>query len=55
MTSKILLALLTEQGYAAGLAGDPCDAPTKTGLQRAAWENGWRRGKHERDSKEKVR
>jgi len=42
---------LVDAGYEAALAGKPCDAPTSRERDRAAWEQGWRAGKHTKDLK----
>ena len=45
MTRKQHLDELREAGYLAGLNSQPCEAPTRKELERAAWEIGWRAGK----------
>lgn len=45
MTRKQRLDELQETGYMAGLNSQPCEAPSGTSLERAAWEIGWRAGK----------
>ena len=45
MTRKQHLDELHEAGYMAGLNSQPCEAPTRKELERAAWEIGWRIGK----------
>jgi len=35
---------LIAQGFKAGLRGETCEAPATRGLQRGAWEEGWRAG-----------
>lgn len=45
MTRKQRLDELRETGYMAGLNSQPCEAPSGTSLERAAWEIGWRAGK----------
>lgn len=43
---------LIEAGYTAEKKGLPCEAPTARERDRAAWEQGWRSARHERQESE---
>ena len=48
MTEKMKrIQKLKDAGYQAALHGKPCDAPTNSERERAAWEQGWRAGNNE--------
>ena len=45
---------LYDAGYVAGWAGQPCEAPVSSELDRGTWENGWRRGHARREREDKL-
>ena len=49
MTTKKLI----EAGYQAEKKGLPCEAPVARERDRAAWEQGWRAARHEREEAQK--
>ena len=45
---------LIDAGYRAEQQGLPCEAPTTSERERAAWEQGWRAARHEREAQPKF-